>query len=282
MKKILVPTDFSAAAANAFLYAQQLARHWQEAEIKVIHAYQPVMDAVNPYWQAPSPEYVSMKEGTLERFVGRHRIQNPPDSNTLVKEVIIRKQLLMGYASEEIVQLSKEYDLIIMSTSGESNLLRRFFGSVSTHVARYANCPVLLIPPDATFTGIAKIVFATDHQPQDPSLIPRLLEMPFIKAQNLHIVHADNGESANFVADHYLCTLARSVNNDLECQTINLQSDSVWEALETYVQEHDIDLVAMGTLHRNLLEQLLHHSTTRDLVLHATTPMLVMHNVDHV
>ncbi len=52
---------------------------------------------------------------------------------------------LRGNAANEIIDASKQYDLIVMGTHGRSGLTHLLIGSVAEKVARHACCPVLLI-----------------------------------------------------------------------------------------------------------------------------------------
>jgi len=57
----------------------------------------------------------------------------------------IRTFMKTGEAASEIIELSKDYDLIIMGTRGRNPIASLVLGSVAENVARKACCPVMLI-----------------------------------------------------------------------------------------------------------------------------------------
>ncbi|MBK6948528.1 MAG: universal stress protein [Haliscomenobacter sp.] len=65
MKKILVPTDFSATAKCAMTYAQILAAEIEGGQIDVVHLYLPATAAEYPNIVPPIPEFVEAREKCL-------------------------------------------------------------------------------------------------------------------------------------------------------------------------------------------------------------------------
>lgn len=53
-----------------------------------------------------------------------------------------------GLPADELIKASQGADMIVVGRRGAGGFARLLMGSVSDQVARYANCPVLLIPSD--------------------------------------------------------------------------------------------------------------------------------------
>lgn len=51
----------------------------------------------------------------------------------------------MGSPANDIVEASKNYDLIVMGTIGRTGVSKLLLGSVAEKVVRFAECPVLVI-----------------------------------------------------------------------------------------------------------------------------------------
>lgn len=51
----------------------------------------------------------------------------------------------MGSPANDIVEASKNYDLIVMGTIGRTGISKLLLGSVAEKVVRFAECPVLVI-----------------------------------------------------------------------------------------------------------------------------------------
>ena len=51
----------------------------------------------------------------------------------------------MGSPANDIVEASKNYDLVVMGTIGRTGVSKLLLGSVAEKVVRFAECPVLVI-----------------------------------------------------------------------------------------------------------------------------------------
>jgi nucleotide-binding universal stress UspA family protein len=55
---------------------------------------------------------------------------------------------LSGFVVKELVDASKDADLVVLGTRGSSGLARVLVGSVSTEVIQHSLCPVVIVPPN--------------------------------------------------------------------------------------------------------------------------------------
>ena len=275
MKKILVPTDFSAVAANAYQFAQEIALR-QDASVDVMHAYHPSFDYSNPYLDMPAAEFDSIKRELLDQFVESNTYEAGGGVATLSKPI-----LSIGFASEEIVRLSNDYDLIVLGTTGEGNLLEKAFGSVSTHVARFAHCPVLLVPGNCNCGGFEEVVFASNYQAADESMVKQLLTVTGPEINNVHFVHVDNETNSPYHVEEILHEQAELYGAaTIGFNSVGIECPNVQEGIVQYARDIRADLIVMGTIHRSFIERLFHKSVTQQVVFHTTIPLLVMHYDD--
>ncbi|WP_282781628.1 universal stress protein [Phaeodactylibacter xiamenensis] len=275
MRKILVPTDFSATAANACQFAQVVAER-QNAEVDIMHAYHPSFDYSNPYLDMPAAEFDSIKRELLDQFIEGNTRDSGSSVATLPKPI-----LNIGFASEEIVRMSKGYDLIIMGTTGEGNLLEKAFGSVSTHVARFAHCPVLLVPGNCKCGNFEEVVYASNYQAADEAMVKKLLTITGPEINNIHFVHIDNETKSPYHVEQVLYEQAQLYGTAaIGFNSVEIECPNVQEGIVQYASDIRADLIVMGTMHRNFLERLFHKSVTQQVVFHTTVPLLVMHYDD--
>lgn len=275
MKQILFPTDFSTVSANAFLYAQELAQKLH-AELRVIHVYHPTVDAANPYLNMPTPDLAELKEKYLQQFVNKYQLAVPDGSATPAP---IATELHLGVPVDEIIRLSANADLLIMSTRGESNVVRRLFGSVTTAVARRAQCPTLLIPPEARFTDISQLLFATDYAGHDETLLRKSLRLwrP-LYPKMVHFVHVSYHDSMDYaIADARFEEIVQEETPEIGLLKAEVQCERPLQGILDYAQDNRIDVIIMGTIRRNFFEQLFHHSTTKGAILESNRPILIGH-----
>jgi nucleotide-binding universal stress UspA family protein len=176
MKKILCPCDFSVAALQGIEYAAEIARRIG-AEITICHV-QPSVWPEAVFIEPIVEESIDSAEakmlliaGEIEQNYGiKSSVMNPRSTDTV--EVTIS-------------HLSEAYDLIIMGTNGVDDAFQYLFGSTSFNVARYADCPVLLIP-ESCDTVIPEGLIYLHHERVNPGLdilVPlwwsQLMNIPF-------------------------------------------------------------------------------------------------------
>jgi nucleotide-binding universal stress UspA family protein len=123
ISKILLPTDFSAAAEAAALVATAMARE-TGARLHLVHVVPPATD----------PSLGSEQLTRLGRQLGQG--------------LAVELALLSGRAAREITAYARDkgIDLIVMSTHGRTGVSRTLLGSVSEAVVRLSPCLVLTVP----------------------------------------------------------------------------------------------------------------------------------------
>ncbi len=140
--KILVPTDFSAHADEAFRVAHSLAGALG-AEVILFHVAQPpaVVSEGGRFVADPGKG----KEVNLwDRFLP---IQANDTKVRVEHQVIVANRPNATHILEILDKLG--CDLIVMGTHGHSWLNRLLFGSVTEEVVRRARCPVMVVKAPA-------------------------------------------------------------------------------------------------------------------------------------
>lgn len=276
LRSIVAPTDFSEISFNALAYAKSIAAV-QSAGLSLVHVHQAQAIAPGPFPVPASQEDVEWKNGQLDSFLGRPVYTNGFESG----RVPMRKELLIGPVVEEIRRLSElsDSDMIVMGSTGKTNLLNRLFGSVSSEIARRASCPVLLVPAEARFRGFRQIIFAGNYEPREERVLPRLLSFARRFDSQVQYVHVNTNAEQEYVVNKIpLLPVGESRQNISELTTI--ESSDILDGLLRYAAEQKADLIAMSTTQRSFMEELFHRSVTRKAVLHIQIPLLIMHPED--
>ncbi|MGZ7037178.1 MAG: universal stress protein [Thermoanaerobaculia bacterium] len=141
-KRILVPTDFSAASRAALREAVAVAEACS-AELVVLYADTLVPSLIveqelpNKFLDMKEPDQKSAIEGHLRKSID----EIVPKSVSVVPLVVI------GSPATTILSIAKEKnaDWIVMGTHGRTGVERLFAGSVTEEVLRHADRPVLAI-----------------------------------------------------------------------------------------------------------------------------------------
>ena len=273
MKNILVPSDFSKAAADAFRYAQDCAP--DEAHFTVMHAYHPQIDPAYPYIGTPSQGYFENKKATLTNWAKAHF--SVPDGYVLTKTTVDTDLKIAG-PERAIVASSKTADLVVMGGTGERGFLEQTFGSTATFVAQNAHCPVLLVPEGYAYGGFKKVLYASNAAAFDESMLQQLVDTTWDHQPEISLVHVNESSDHRYevVSEEYE-QYFRERSPHLGLKFVKIDSAEVIAGLQQYAEENDIDLIVMATRHRNWLENIMHQSQTKKMIRRTNVPLLVLH-----
>jgi nucleotide-binding universal stress UspA family protein len=282
MKTLLIPTDFSETAKDAFKYAIRLAQHIN-ANLKVVNVYHE--DMLNTY---TTPAMIMTQTVEMGRFI----------REDLKKFTTIEKSRSIGllppietacydYAGEvgnKIIELSKseDIDIVVMGSTGEYHTADKWFGTVSTYVAQEAYCPVLLIPHGTVYRKPKRLLFA--HNLDEPTHVATLERVAFIakcldaKVHNVFVELPDKKKEEVGKLVNREWNLFESERFDFKTSVV--KHHSILDAIESYATAHKMDMLMVSTHHRPFLEKIFHESLTKDMALENQLPMLVLHLED--
>lgn len=275
MKKILVPTDFSAGAANALDYAVALALA-EKASIVLLHAYPPTFTA---------PDLGGTILTDKLQLVGR-------EATAALKELCIKlnegPKVSCSYMCRNentvpaILQAAEELKawLVVMGTAGEGKKTAFTIGSVTSAVISDCSCPVIAVPESARFNGIRSITYATDYHVSDLPALEQvsLIAKPF--GAKLRLLHISDGEFSREGEREIQDDFLEKVRTHLKGEEISFRTISgsdVEKKLEEYAAVSAPDLIALSTRHRSLLYSIFGKSITREMARHTNVPLLVFH-----
>lgn len=143
--RILVPTDFSESADQAFMYALALA-DGVGAAVRLVHVFEDP-DDVGLY----SNMYVPMPVELREQILTDLRRQLSERVATMAGSKKVAAEVVIGAPARTIVEdaTAHQCDLIVMGTHGRHGMAHMLLGSVAERVIRTAACPVLVVRPQA-------------------------------------------------------------------------------------------------------------------------------------
>ncbi|GAB4092527.1 universal stress protein [Flaviaesturariibacter terrae] len=273
MNRILVPTDFSPAALAALDYAVQLAAR-SGAEVIALHTI-----------ELPLPEYAVQPEGMQEYNqcrVAEARLRLEACYSCYL-DANLRTVLVNGELRDAVPDKALQYDadLVVMGTRGAEGL-RSLLGTNTSEVLARCPVPVLVVPGAYTGSLPRKMVLAVEHEENEFLLAP-LFRLQALCGASLSTVH---------FADEELPTPRRAERaGELELLRSKWQQDfgtevqvaevisgkGFHEALDQYVREQGIDLVAMVTHRKSGLGGVFRKSDTRTQAIHTRVPLLSLH-----
>ncbi len=278
MKKILFPTDFSASANNAFVYALHLADALK-AEIITLHVYEyPIMDSNYievPLYQAEV--YESLEISNFENYKSHIPALRKLTEAHKMEHIMISNVLLEGDLVHNVEQLVKEQhiDYVIMGTHGASGFNEYFFGTATADVMTGTTAFVIAIPEASQYEPIRKIGFATTYKEADKAALRKVIPIADAFGATIECLHVQKpGEQTEqtVIADWKL----DFSSNNISFHTI--ESNSVEESIIDFTEAHRIQLFALLNHKHGFWESLFHTSLTKKLAFHLKVPLLALHD----
>ena len=144
MPGIIVGVDGSDHSRLALSWAmREAAHHHLPLTVITVHPA-PIRPATRIYWPVPDlPDHTydaQLARKALREFVD----QIAADLGGTVPEITVI--VAMGDAAEELVNASRDADMLVVGTRGSGGFARLLMGSVSSQVTHHAACPVVVIP----------------------------------------------------------------------------------------------------------------------------------------
>lgn len=275
MQKILFPTDFSETANNAFVYVLEMAKTF-DAEVIVLHVYDLPPISYEGYPIYVAEVYDSIELDKFENFKDQVPYLRKIAEEHHFDNVKMRHVLEQGDLVSTIKALVKKENvtLIVMGTTGASGMKETFLGSNTGSVI--ANVPVTLlsIPEKASFNKIKKIAFTTRFRTKDHHVLRQAVDF------------------ANKVNAKVDCLYVRTSSSDVKESQIQkwrddfkadpvaffvIPDNNVEDTIFEFLDNQEIDILAMLTYKRTFFQELFGRSFTKKLSYHSEIPLLVFH-----
>jgi nucleotide-binding universal stress UspA family protein len=272
-KNILILTDFSDVALNAAMYAATLSRQLNVPKILVYYSdYIPSTVDV-PLQNAIRQEHELKKNE--ERLKGlKSKLELLTNGQTPVSICIDERPL--DLAVDELGQ-TESIGLVVMGIKGKGRLEQTLIGSNTITIARTCHIPLLIVPEEAIFGGISKIVFAAELK-EVTDTIPYQTINNFIEAINakLLVLNVDKYEEHQFNPE----TKAeeeglRSQFGDDASFHYSHQGD-VATGIARFAEEQETDLIIAVPKEYGFFKGLFHRSLTKKMIYHTHIPLLLI------
>jgi nucleotide-binding universal stress UspA family protein len=274
MIKILFPTDFSEAANHAFIYALQFADKIN-AEIHTFHVIpEPnVKGAHLPNTMKEVSESIKAEEfEEYQKYIPQ--LREIAEVNGF-SNVVLKHNMVFGDPKIRILKEAEktEADLIVMGTKGAGWLKEIFLGSVAGEILENAPCPTLAIPAKANFDGkIDKIAFTTNYEAREVMGIKNLMRFANFFEAEVYCIHVDTSHTENLT--HKMDQFKALVPEHDRLHFKSVEGLRLEQSLIQFVDENNIDILAMMTQKRNFFEELFNYSRTKSMSYHSKIPIL--------
>jgi len=279
ISKILVPTDFSQNANNAFRYAIWMADKCN-AEITLYHVVSTeIVTADMPMVSAElTQQKVENAKELLKTTIDTTLLQSNIGSK-LKNIPLIKSCVEIGSAASQIAVKgeSMDADLIIIGTREEHDNIDILFGSITTATIERAKTSVLVVPEDFEKHKISNLAYATEINDSNPFHIWETIQLlsifdPSIKVINVKEKSSEGGLSLSDFEEYFS---GNKVSARISFHEL-LKEDSIADVIEDYIEDNRMDLLVMHKPHRGFFQRLFHKSITKELSREIDIPLLVL------
>ncbi|WP_225336575.1 universal stress protein [Halomicrobium urmianum] len=284
---ILAPTDGSEHALRAAEHAAALA-HAFDAELHVVTVVD--LDAAAGPFSAGG-----LNEQEIQRLKDRRAEAIQAVESTIDATDDLHTEVVTGRPGRAILEYAGEHgvDLIAMGTRGQSGVRRAVAGSVAEHVVRRSKVPVITVRAtdrSRVGDGYDDVLVPTDGSDHAATAAAHGVAIAEAFGARVHAVHVvdvgaaartpsvspptsllDQLRSVGEAATEDVAERAREAGLDAQTQ---VQEGLPSRGLLAYADEHDVDLIAMGSAGRTGLDRYLVGSTTERVIRRAETPVL--------
>ena len=287
MKKILVPVDFSNHTDITCRYAIEFAKAYG-AEIKLFHTYFDqiiIADTSFPDTLDMSTLYNEELMKEIYRQAERNMLDLEDKLNSLIKKenldnVILSSNVTGGEIEHELKEMCTEFhpDLVVMGTTGKGNNLN-IWGKVSTFIIDHAKVPVITVPDIKNFHGFQTIMLAADLSEGNAMTISDLFLLFSAFSFRIKVVHFITKSKQT---DEYMRMKALQLKfgkeekaNMIDFEVVEVADDNQ-KAVDQFVVENKIDLIAFRPHKRSLLYMFFTKNITKKNLFAANVPLLAI------
>ena len=282
MKHILLATDFSDNAWNAITYAMQFFKN-EKCKFYFLHTYTPAFYradyALGGAMYSAIPDVgVDVSLAQLEKTLEDVQEQFPNENHTF--EIVSAYNIL----TDEVNQLSKkkDIDLIVMGTQGATGAKKLFLGSNTVFVIRKAKVPILAIPENCKFRAPRKILFPSDFlYPYKKNEVYNIIEMAKMHGAKIILFHVWEVHDITESQEKNKNSLLKELKNVL-FEQVQIEGKKLPEAVLDYIDENDIDLLAMMNRNHSFFERVLVRQNVDQIGFHVKIPFLVVRDTAEV
>ncbi len=190
----------------------------------------------------------------------------------------------IGEADDDILSYIQLHPpkMVVMGIRGEDAKSGDLMGTTTAAVIFNTRVPVLTITENTTskwLSNLKTVVYATNFDSADFIAMDRLIKLvkPFdCKVICLHVNNGNNGElDEAMLAGMKEALVEKYPHAAFDCCLVH--SNNLSEAIDRFIQENNIDVLAITTHRRNLITRLFNPSVAHKMIMHTKTPVLVFH-----
>lgn len=273
LKNILVPVDFSKCSKNALRIAIKIAKK-ADAKIHMVNAV---------HVHAPHPNFAG--ENMIEGVIKDYETQVKQSFQELESEIIELKDVphdadrFLSYLTDAIFSecTHKDIDLIVMGTRSDHDKVEQLVGTHATDIIETSDVPVLIIPENCTSFEPKKIGFGSDFSKfLDYGRIDRLIWFSNNYDSETLVFHITDDPSSLSENEQREIDSLKAKLGEVNSSIRTSEADSPVEGILSFVDSHDLDMLALMPRKRGFFEKIFRKSVTKEIAIDPKVPLLTL------
>ena len=263
MKKILLATDFSAAATSALNYVIALNKYFS-AELLVLNVVQEQV-------ALPMDEQLQLEIDTQKTDAAHQQIQrwlrpypNQFESIERIPEEM-KFSVRRGPITPTILEVAEEeqVDWIVIGAKNKHHWWEYFLGNISTQLLQQSPVSLLIIPEHVTFGEVDQITLATSTKTESNLVFSKLRLFARAIGANVQKVHVEISDWEEY-------------GERRDNTWIQVAAKSVTQGLGQFAESYKVGMISLEVAQKNFWEQLTHHSISREMILKTEVPLIIL------
>lgn len=275
MKKFLVPTDFSDTSKNAARFAVQAVANEKDATIILYNLHDVV---------AAGSDGSLLTETENDRIIVLTEALKNLKDELLTLSPSAKIEIVLEGGSSLVDSLDRYVrhhgiDLVLMGITGATRLEQIFMGSNTLNLVDKGICPVMIIPPDATYHPIRNIALASDlKEVETTTPIAAIKGVLKIFNASLHVVNVDSEHYVD-ITDEYKAERAKleKMFAGYNPEFYFIRQYDFQEAISQFSIDRAIDAIIIVPKRNSFLSGLFKTSHTKKLAYHSHIPIVAIH-----
>lgn len=287
-RKIIIPIDLTDQINEVCLYGFQFAEKLR-AEVIFLYAY------FTPAFTISSNNEISTyslaDSEMLRRIVNTNyadvenitNLINKWISAGIVPDVQFRFELKEGVPEDQILEMCKKEKpvMVVMGSRGKNKKNEEIIGSVTAEVLEACNVPVFAVPMNLNIKSpadIKRIAFLTNFDQKD--LIAIDTAISFFDREKLELIFIHASQKKDTWDEVMLAGIKEYFSKHYEgikTEYAILNREENLNQIVQFLEETDIDLVALNTKKRNIFARFFNQGIATKLLFNVDMPLMVMH-----
>lgn len=212
------------------------------------------------------------KRGKLEREKGRAILADAVNRAKQQGADSVDDLLQNGDIREIILEREDQMRMLVLGKQGrDGDQVAMHVGSHLAGILSAIQRPALVTPLE--FKQPKRFLIAYDGSPTAYKVVERVAQSPLLQGLPAHILMVGEDKQANWDKIHSVNTLLKKSGFDTQ---VAIRPGTVSEAVSMYIEEKNIDLLAMGAYGHSPIRYLVLGSTTTKMIMKANVPLLVL------